>query len=263
MTTEITENPIISETYESHIIAFMDILGYSSAMLGDDIERRKKLLEWQEGTAQWKRDGHNIINEGNVQTRPILTQLSDTIVMSYPLSFVKTQNDFNPLRSLIFILFQHQLDFLIQGFLTRGAIVIGEIYNYANNAFGEGLALASQIEKTLGSYPVLGVDSGVVEQFPLQGIHAPYVEHIECCDLHYVDILYMLASGRSTTKSGIDGLPNQLREFKAVIEEWLPHSDEKIAAKWQKMAEIYNRSLVRIKELTAYSELDMAELEIS
>jgi hypothetical protein len=100
MTQRKEELSIVSETYETHVIAFMDILGYSSAMLGNDEERRKKLLEWQEGTAKWKRGGHNIRNEGSVQTRPILTQLSDTIVMSYPLSFVEKQNGFNPLRSL-------------------------------------------------------------------------------------------------------------------------------------------------------------------
>jgi peptidyl-tRNA hydrolase len=73
----------------------------------------------------------------------------------------------------------------------------------------------------------------------------------------------MLAGGRSTHQSEIDNLPNELREFKVAIEEWLPHSNEKVAAKWQKMAEIYNRSLAKIKELPAYDGLDIAKLTIS
>jgi hypothetical protein len=148
--------------YEDRLVAYLDILGWEDAsnrlapeklvealdLIHDEPRsfneaERQKLIEFG------KRPGV-AINQGYLQIRA--AAFSDNIAISEPKSF----------GTSIFSIRRICLRLLQLGFLTRGAVSVGQLYHEDNMIFGPALNRAHAIEVREAVFPRIVVDNPVV-----------------------------------------------------------------------------------------------------
>jgi hypothetical protein len=120
--------------YEQRVVLFLDILGFSDLVKNGRVHRLLDALEHLQGRALEVKD------EGNFD----FTAFSDCVVVSAPLSKVNAV-----LRLVRYAKFL-ALDLLAKGFLTRGAIVSGELYHKGAIVLGPALVDALVSDNYLG-----------------------------------------------------------------------------------------------------------------
>ena len=174
--------------YEDRLVAYMDILGWEDATsrlapekLVEALEQiheeprsfneaeRKRLIEFS------KQPGVKI-NQGYLKIHA--AAFSDNIAVSQPKSF----------GTSIFSIRRICLRLLQLGFLTRGAVAVGQLYHEDNMIFGPALNRAHAIEVREAIFPRIVCDDPVVEMLKDQ----PGFEHevIQDEDGKYVVNLY-------------------------------------------------------------------------
>lgn len=132
--------------YEQRAVLFLDILGFSDLVKSGRVHRLLGALEHLQGRAlEFKEEGHFDF-----------TAFSDCVVVSTPLSDMKAA-----LRLVTYAKFL-ALDLLAKGFLTRGAIVSGELYHKGAIVLGPALVEAYQLESKKALYPRILVSNDII-----------------------------------------------------------------------------------------------------
>lgn len=175
--------------YEECIVAFVDILGFSSMISkseinSDEYERIKHALD----TIQLvKKRADNVVAK--------VTTFSDSIVLSYPI----TGRD--PLFYILIDLVHLQLDLLQQGILVRGGIAKGKVRHVQEMVFGPAMVAAYDLESKYAVYPRIIVEKEVVDwekdnyRKQLYGSNSDIndledlLKRDEYNDVYYIDIL--------------------------------------------------------------------------
>lgn len=156
--------------YREHIILFVDILGYSRLVRCGDAKKKSAVLELQKQLLTSDMTGvarrvKKSIRENIISVKPLSALLSDTLIYSYPMADLEAcENNTvvaaaysslaNKLASL------HAL-FLGIGVLIRGALTMGKITNHHGIAYGEGLAVAHELQKK-GEKPFVFFDDALI-----------------------------------------------------------------------------------------------------
>ena len=137
-------------TLDYSIVAFVDILGFSSMVKSDCESKNGKYYYFE------------TLKNLNERTRKItdcnITQFSDSIIFSLPLNKENYQK-------LITILAEYQLQLLYNSILCRGAIAYGKHYKENDFMFSQALIEAYQLELNDAIYPRIVVSQNLFDYF--------------------------------------------------------------------------------------------------
>lgn len=146
--------------YESHLVAFLDILGFSNICLNSEASEkdRKSLFSIFEYCDQIK----SSFSESNGKESIQSTVLSDSIVLT-----LKTESE-NPtikeIRNFALSAGKFQYHLGENGFWLRGGISCGPLYVNLEDKqiFGPALIHAVNLEKNVAKYPRIIADSSIM-----------------------------------------------------------------------------------------------------
>jgi hypothetical protein len=142
--------------YEEQLTAFIDFLGFSETSFADP-ERTTEILRTLQYIASYKSEPETLWEGKKGQSRfrivPATSTFSDHIVMSYPMSELRSITDetSHVALSLALIDLRNRVGMIAAsafplGFLIRGGITLGGLYHSAGVVFGEGLVEAYRLE---------------------------------------------------------------------------------------------------------------------
>jgi hypothetical protein len=141
MTNERVEDFLKNPSYEKRMVAFCDVLGWRSKIdkAGSDSEKigglRRQILFIA-----------RLISNVSETVGLRFSSFSDNIVISGP------ANDFTT-AVFKFMLGDYQMTSAAFGFLTRGAITVGDVCHDKQVVFGPALNRAYELESTVANYP--------------------------------------------------------------------------------------------------------------
>lgn len=141
----------ITTKYEDRIVAFVDILGFSSM-----ISKSESSLEEYERIKHALDTIQMVKKRADSVTAKVAT-FSDSIVISYPI------NERDPLFYILIDLIHLQLNLLQQGVLVRGGIAKGKVRHVQEMVFGPAMVAAYELENKYAVYPRIIVEKEVVE----------------------------------------------------------------------------------------------------
>ncbi|MCZ8293272.1 MAG: hypothetical protein O9312_07130 [Hylemonella sp.] len=136
--------------YETRIVAFLDILGWKSA-IGHGGSDLVKALGKTLAQLQWVANHFNSLSgllpkDMRWPGNPVMTQFSDSLVIS-----VEDSNQGKEvLQTALLVLTSNLID---PGYLLRGGVTRGEIFHDGNLVFGPGLIQAYDLESKFASTP--------------------------------------------------------------------------------------------------------------
>ena len=152
------------------LVAFIDLLGFKSALMGADAARQKAILDALREVAEQNRDFEMNVKEHSdrhqtITISPSITSFSDNVLISYDLE--KLEQGGGPWLALMGI--RHMATALAHrawGFncLVRGGVTIGNLYHKGRVAFGPGLVKAYELESEVAFYPRVIVTPAVVQR---------------------------------------------------------------------------------------------------
>jgi hypothetical protein len=137
---------------KTHIVAFIDLLGFSS-MVAHDCEKP----EGEQKYISKLFDVHQKTKEISISLPGMsLTQFSDSVVLSIPYSV----ENFN---SICQIISDFQYDLLCSGILCRGGVSYGKHFSTEDFLFSHGLIDAYNIESKLALNPRVVISKALIE----------------------------------------------------------------------------------------------------
>jgi hypothetical protein len=153
--------------YQTHLVAFVDLLGFREALR--DSNREDAILSLLRRLAAFQGDffaeSHKVENGHQSRLRPAVSTFSDNIVLSYPLEGLAQ----HALSIDIVILFLQNLVAYIawnafqSRLLIRGGIAIGNLYHEGGVVFGPALVEAYEIERSVAIYPRVALGPSVTQ----------------------------------------------------------------------------------------------------
>ena len=179
-------------TLDYSIVAFVDILGFSSMVKSDCESKNGKYYYFE------------TLKNLNERTRKItdcnITQFSDSIIFSLPLNKENYQK-------LITILAEYQLQLLYNSILCRGGIAYGKHYKEYDFMFSQALIEAYQLELNDAIYPRIVVSQNLIDFFKPD---IKSLEHVlkENDGFWFVD--YLGIADKDTTQYQLKKLNNTL-----------------------------------------------------
>ena len=149
MTNERAQDYLKDPDYECRMVAFCDVLGWRNqiAKAGTD---PKKIGALRRQILLVGRVISNVKSEADLR----FSSFSDNIVLSGPV------NDLT-LAAFKVLLSDYQLSSAVLGFLTRGAVTVGDICHDREVVFGPALNRAYELESTVAKYPRIIFDKDV------------------------------------------------------------------------------------------------------
>ncbi|MDH5763787.1 MAG: hypothetical protein OEZ51_12445 [Nitrospinota bacterium] len=139
--------------YKNCIVAFLDILGWKSAVLskehenGDVIKVLGKTLAGLQGVVSHFNSLRNLLPEENMWPgNPVMTQFSDSLVISVDDNIHGRE----ALQNAILALTSNLINF---GFLLRGGVTRGELFHDSGLVFGPALIEAYKLEDKVAVTP--------------------------------------------------------------------------------------------------------------
>ena len=177
-------------SYEERIVAFVDILGFSSM-----VEKSAEDAEMYESIKLALETIQKVKANTDIKGAKVTT-FSDSIVISYP---TKTNGS---LFIILINLIHLQLNLLQQGILVRGGIAKGQVRHVQEMVFGPAMVSAYELESKYAVYPRIIVEKEVVDweqdNYRKQVYGAEYdiddLMHLlkkdEYNDIYYIDILH-------------------------------------------------------------------------
>lgn len=240
MTDTLELNPI----YEERVVAFVDILGFSS-MVQKSEKDIKKTIEIR--AALYEIENYKKINKDNRydEMGSEVTIFSDSIVISR-----STEWKYGDVFHTILDMLHLQMELLSKGILLRGGITVGKLYHKNNIVFGPAMIKAYKMESQEAIYPRIIVDENLYERArkncPEQNTEEMEVKYIE--DLLYTDIedgykfINYIECG-SEFDNGEDFF-HYLLEAQKIIKKGLEDSSEKVLPKFEWMKKYFN-SLIK------------------
>jgi hypothetical protein len=152
---------------EPRLIAFIDILGFSSIIQQYDSDPTSNILNELHDTLELavKVSIENMVDsKAQTDLKEFLEyrMFSDCICISLP--YIEYGNDFHiQFHSLATVVKSYQLSMMQKGFFVRGGISVGSFFANEQMIFSGGLVSAYKLEQVAG-YPVIAVDKPVLER---------------------------------------------------------------------------------------------------
>jgi len=153
--------------YVDHVVAFIDLLGFSHAVAIADEIRRNEIISLLRYIMSFNRNSvvENPIylhDEFVIQSRsfrPAITSFSDSIVISYDVRNIRESyhnSEFwlhEVMSDLTWLLAAFTMHALRVGLLLRGGLAIGRLHHSNRIVFGEALVEAYEIETKTSLFP--------------------------------------------------------------------------------------------------------------
>lgn len=152
--------------YEDRVVAFVDILGFSSLVNNskseyeaqDRIKKAMDIIHSYKILNDRPMGNEEDNEEAGLRALGIqVTTFSDSAIISYPLSYD------GALFLLINDLIHMQMDLLFLGIIIRGGITIGPLYHDSVNAFGPAMVAAYELESKKAIYPRIIIHPDIVK----------------------------------------------------------------------------------------------------
>jgi len=172
MSVKITQSPknLFKTTLvdtEPRIVAFIDILGFSSIIAEYDSDDESNILNELHETLETAIKV-SIENMTDVKVRTEMSEhleyrmFSDCICLSLP--YIEFGNDFHiQFKSIATIATSYQLMMMQKGFFVRGGISMGSFFSDKNMIFSGGLVKAYKLEQ-IAVYPIIVVDDAIIQR---------------------------------------------------------------------------------------------------
>ena len=252
-------------TYESRLIAFIDILGFKEIVIQSEKDQEKLTLldsvlnylkDW-EASESWglklveieedaqKKGVQNFEIRGKTNS----TSFSDSIVVS-----VKLHSNVNEMASTLIVNLAYIGAVLLEkGILFRGGLTIGNIVHKENGTvFGQGLIDAFRLESNCAKYPRIILSDNLLCKlnYPIETKRNryPYHQYIErfndgCVGFHQM-IHYQVIE--NWTEMTSDRLSESLDKVRKIIIAGLDMSFEKpdVFEKYKWLKEQYNKLII-------------------
>lgn len=269
-------NTINNISYQTGIVAFIDILGFKeivkkserSPRLLNTIYQSLSFLKKRELPDKWNLQLVEIEEDAqkrglfdfDIADRTYSSAFSDSIVVSV---LVNEKNINESLSTLLANLAFVGSKFIMDGILIRGGITIGKIiHNETGIVFGQGLIDAYHLESRAAKYPRIIISDKLIAKlnYPLETKRDrfPYHQYLKrfsdgCVGLHQLIYFQVLESWekmskrrlesslRKAKKTIIDGLDSTF-EYPDVHEKylWLKKEYEKLIILEAKKPELYD-----------------------
>ncbi len=139
------------EDFENCIIVFIDILGFKALVRNQD--KKKEAIKLLNKLKKEFTSNYEIKKLSNIKyhRKPSAAALSDSVVLSYPVSLAVKPPYFSQLASISALVLQQISVFASEalelGLLIRGSITIGELYHNDGVVCGKGLDEAQEEER--------------------------------------------------------------------------------------------------------------------
>lgn len=214
--------------YNDRIVAFIDILGFSSLVssLHKDPSLHARIYR---ALKEIKSSRDSSLRENTAQSNLEVNQFSDSIVIT-------SEPTFDGFFSVLWACGWLHARLLYLGILTRGGISIGPTVHESDFIYGEGMIKAHQIESSAAVYPRIVIDEQVFNQLNL-GDKRPYLVK-DLDGLWFIDPFEFEASAPGATELSADGYdPREIyfKELSKHIELGLSQAvrvDHKAKWKW-------------------------------
>ena len=198
----------IPDSYELRLLAFIDILGWADLLKKSEtnkelfsllLDASNKLsnvaINQKEFLSGFSDEAKKIVH---FESYPIISHFSDTIVMS-------CIPDYSAATILIHHVQNICRTFLQKEYLTRGAIVLGNIHHSEQDIFGPALVDAYLLEKNIAFYPRIIIDRKalpLIHQSTKVGEETTYPRNVrkDFDDMLYLDILGGVPTGWQNEK---------------------------------------------------------------
>jgi hypothetical protein len=201
--------------YSPHLVAFIDLLGFSEAIR--DGRRAEPIFGLLKTLAGFQGDffAESQPNENGRQTRlrPAISAFSDNIVLSYRLDDLEKHS--LDLGTVIIFL-QNLIAFIAWNafasrLLIRGGVAIGDLYHAGGVVYGPALLEAYETERSLAVYPRVALGQSVIlgEHF------APWRDHTWTHDDGVKVLGYHMGFVMRTHAAG--------GQFDSRVKGWLAH----------------------------------------
>ncbi|MDP4209894.1 MAG: hypothetical protein Q8928_13865 [Bacteroidota bacterium] len=187
--------------YEHRIVCFIDILGFKNIIAktinsdNDDVEHE---IEKINKLFLLAREILNIDKENRISKTKVITQFSDSIVISFVVD--ERSEVFFTLLEILHLI----INFIYEGILVRGGIAYGKLIHTDKILFGPGLNAAYETESKAALYPRVILDKTVVEigkRFHAEGSNSTYEEESimniitkDTDDMYYIDYIHKAQS---------------------------------------------------------------------
>lgn len=185
---------------ETRLVAFFDLLGFSSIIQSRDLEsvnKQEKILallsEFSESSGDFTYTTKPVDEKTTDHTiKPAISAFSDNIVYSFPLDGIKELGS-GPI--FFYLVGQASSIFLLAlelGCLIRGGITIGQLYHKKHVVFGPALVEAYELESKHAKSPrILISDSAMefVDRHPFVGIDEDGCSFLDYLNAAYQDAL--------------------------------------------------------------------------
>jgi len=228
-----------NHVYSERLIAFIDVLGFR-ALIDKTAAGNQEAESIVSAIANAITGSLDDINEVDAQGDFVLTQFSDSFVISCPLS---DTDKHRVNRSLGFVarLLEIQKNFLASGVLLRGGITHGSLIHDNRLLFGPAMVRAYDLESKIARVPRIILDPASV---PLIDEHFLKFSFAQDDDGYwFLDIFeqplvhYLVPSRLLQLQQAIEGIPRTVeleekriwmsRKFNAVLNDFSPSDFEK------------------------------------
>jgi hypothetical protein len=237
----------MAKTYKEHIVACIDLLGFSAALQSDkDDEEITKILQYFESCKQDQTIDMPTPNGGTYAatfTPKIITQ-TDQVILSISKENITPFTESNLIFAMVTIISQIAISTLMHGFLFRGGIASGKLYTLCDSDSGTkwnfdlASACAYKLESEYAKYPRIILSKELVSIAKNQPLL--FTDKTESDDFYYINFLkFLFESGRYTSIA----IENFIEKIEILIEENLinPELSEKDRVKWLWFKTYYER----------------------
>jgi hypothetical protein len=157
--------------YEKRFVLFLDILGFQKIIEETEIKGEPQKDKINEVISIIE-DMTSIVSKMTKKTSKIVTQFSDSIVVSFQ------ENDISELNMFLKTTHELAVKLASKNIFCRGAISYGNIYHNNNVVFGPALVEAYLTESQAAIYPRIILDKSVVETMKFNYTYNKFNEYL-------------------------------------------------------------------------------------
>lgn len=239
----------MSVIYEESIVAFIDILGFSSMVKDEAIA--ELLLNVLSLTKRNENDlaVSEVIDMGggsfNLSVFPKISAFSDCIVLSLSEKHLRRREGLTPeiawqnlILSIINIIQDYAYRLAVRGLLIRGGMTIGPLHHEKGVVFGQALVDAYLLEHKKADVPRILVTSEVINRFNLTKNYSDDIEYFkkDVDGMDYLNIANIWSRAIGFKKEDIllnfDNEFNDIKNKRSRYSEESPDEHKKILGKW-------------------------------
>ncbi|MDF2939687.1 MAG: hypothetical protein K0R66_329 [Gammaproteobacteria bacterium] len=251
--------------YQDHVIAFIDLLGFSEALSNEAEHDFQKILELVTKLSHSKSDYQAITEHREdkgklIRIFPAISSFSDNIVISYPIEAVKKDTNLD----ITLILMQIQsivcdiaVSALKAGFLIRGGITIGKLYHKGGTILGKALIDAYNLERG-ANYPRIIIAKELLrhfERYSYTSVIKKDFDGISYLDYFNLAILNIHGTGIVDFEYLNNLIATTLETIRVNVERFEHEGKLKELAKWTWFSKYFDNTIQRLQPFLQRSKV--------